>query len=345
MKKLKTYFLLTLLVAQLGMMNTTTLASEIDSSQSYEQATKNQDALDLIDSIGERARALGQENNLYASVMIAQAILESGNGQSDLAKSPNFNLFGTKGSYEQLSVTYYASDVSGKLKQTEFRKYPSHQAAMEDYVTILKNGTAENKNLFKGAHKKEAKSYEEATKALTSTYSTDENYDQKLNSIIESYNLTRFDEVEVKVEEVKEVAPQEEEKEESPVVETNEFVLPVEGYSISSPFGYRGEEHHDGIDLAIAENSPVKAAKNGVVVGTGFDESAGNYVIIQHEDHLFTNYFHLNGIETQVGDTVKAGQLIGLVGSTGHSTGSHLHFGVSTEEWQGYLDPTNYLNF
>lgn len=340
LKKIKKYFVLTLLVGQLGIISTTTLASEIDGNQNKENTLDNQGANHLIDTIGESSRLLGQENDLYASVMIAQAILESGNGQSVLAQSPNYNLFGLRGSYEQESVFYYVSDDLEKLDKIEFRKYTNYQESMVDYVSLLKNGTEENGDLFSGTHKKEAETFEMATAALKRSYSTDELYDQKLNEIIESNNLTRFDQWEVQAFDV-----QEESQEEFILDGSSEFILPVEGYSISSPFGHRGEEHHDGIDLAIAENSPVKAAKNGTVVETGFNSSTGNYVIIQHEDHLFTSYFHLNSINTTSGEVVTGGQLVGLVGSTGNSTGSHLHFGISTEMWQGYLDPTSYLNF
>ncbi|HCM89272.1 MULTISPECIES: peptidoglycan DD-metalloendopeptidase family protein [Vagococcus] len=336
MKKIKKYVVLTLLVGQLGIMGTKTLASELDDNQNQENRWENHEANHLIDTIGERARLLGQENDLYASVMIAQAILESGNGQSVLAQSPNYNLFGLKGSYGQESVFYYVSDDSENPDKIEFRKYSNYQESMADYVSLLNNGTEENGDLFSGAHKKEAETFEMATASLKTSYSTDKLYDQKLNEIIESNNLTRFDQWEIQPLDV---------QEEVVFDSTSTFILPVEGYSISSPFGNRGEEHHDGIDLAMAENSPVKAAKNGTVVDTGFNSSTGNYVIIQHEDNLFTSYFHLNSINTTSGEIVTAGQLIGLVGSTGNSTGSHLHFGVSTEMWQGYLDPASYLNF
>ena len=307
---------------------------------------------EFINEIGEQARKIGQENDLYASVMIAQAILESGSGQSSLSTYPNYNLFGIKGDYKGQSATFYTLEDTGSGSlygiNASFRKYPSVKESLEDYATLMKEGLPSNQDFYKGVTKKEAATYKEATAYLTGRYATDTRYDEKLNALIETYDLTYFDQAVKKGTRVTnenrkidtyEVMNPENKK-------TSVFSLPLDqAYTVTSPFGQRGNEHHDGIDLAIAANTPVYAASDGVVVGTGFDSSAGNYVIIRHANELYTNYFHLNAISVSLNDKVTSGNMIGLVGSTGNSTGSHLHFGISTAMWKNYLDPTAYFEF
>ena len=149
----------------------------------------------FIAVIGEQARELAAENDLYASVMIAQAILESDSGNSGLSQNPNFNLFGIKGSYEDQSVTKYTTedDGTGSLEviAAEFRKYPSFRSSLEDYVALL---TQEKPRFYSGARKSNAATYGEACKYLQGRYATDTAYAAKLAGIIDAYDLTRYDE-------------------------------------------------------------------------------------------------------------------------------------------------------
>mgnify|MGYP000982061011 CR=1 FL=1 len=145
----------------------------------------------FISQIGESARQLGQENDLYASVMIAQAILESGSGQSGLSGDPHYNLFGIKGHYDGQSANMETWEDDGEGNaytiNDSFRSYPSYVESLQDYVTVLKQGH------FAGAWKSNAPTYQDATAALTGVYATDTSYNAKLNYIIEKYDLTRFD--------------------------------------------------------------------------------------------------------------------------------------------------------
>ena len=124
----------------------------------------------FISQIGESARQLGQENDLYASVMIAQAILESGAGQSTVMQTWEDDGNGN---------AYTINDA--------FRSYPSYYESLQDYVAVLKQGH------FAGAWKSNTSSYQDATSALTGVYATDTSYYAKLNHIIETYNLTQYD--------------------------------------------------------------------------------------------------------------------------------------------------------
>lgn len=160
----------------------------------------------FIGTIGETARELADENNLYASVMIAQAILESDKGRSGLASEPNYNLFGMKGSYKDESVTFETleDDGQGNMStiQADFRKYPSYEASMEDYVNLLRNGVSWNEKFYEQAFKSNASSYHDVTRFLTGTYATDSSYEAKLNAIIEQYDLTQYDHPEVKEKQI-----------------------------------------------------------------------------------------------------------------------------------------------
>ncbi|MDU3612774.1 MAG: glycoside hydrolase family 73 protein [Enterococcus avium] len=152
----------------------------------------------FINQIAPSAKTLASANNLYASVMIAQAIVESGWGSSTLSKAPNYNLFGIKGTYNGQSVTMKTQEWSEKEGwywiYAKFRKYPSYKESLGDNVTILKTTSFSSGNYYySGAWKSNTKSYKDATAWLTGRYATAPNYGSTLNSIIQSYNLTQYD--------------------------------------------------------------------------------------------------------------------------------------------------------
>lgn len=152
---------------------------------------------EFIGEIAETARKLGEENDLYASVMIAQAILESNHGQSGLASYPNYNLFGIKGSYRNHSVLLETTedDGTGNLStiRAEFRKYPSYEDSLKDYVHLLRNGVSWDKHYYSNVFKSNTNSYKDATNYLTGSYATDSSYHEKLNQIITQYDLLQYD--------------------------------------------------------------------------------------------------------------------------------------------------------
>jgi murein DD-endopeptidase MepM/ murein hydrolase activator NlpD len=105
------------------------------------------------------------------------------------------------------------------------------------------------------------------------------------------------------------------------------LVWPLRG-TITSGFGRRWGRLHAGIDIADPRGTPIHAAKGGTVVFSGWMGGYGNAIIVNHGGGLATLYGHQSRRVARVGDTVKQGQVIGYVGSTGHSTGNHLHFEV-----------------
>ncbi|NEW07028.1 M23 family metallopeptidase [Paenibacillus sp. SYP-B3998] len=117
---------------------------------------------------------------------------------------------------------------------------------------------------------------------------------------------------------------------------------------VTSTFGYRKDpftyrpSFHSGIDFGAKENDPVFATADGKVVRTGTDRFHGNNIVIEHSKGLRTWYMHLNKILVQTGDLVEKGNTIGLVGSTGRSTGAHLHYEVLKNGES--TNPKPYLN-
>ena len=122
------------------------------------------------------------------------------------------------------------------------------------------------------------------------------------------------------------------------------------GLVVTSPFGPRQDPtgasgtQHDGIDFAGSAGTPIMASKGGTVVAAGFHWSAGNHVVIQHPDGYYSYYMHMvSAPSVGVGSSVSAGQVLGGMGTTGNSTGVHLHFGVSTALWSGFVNPAPLL--
>lgn len=174
-------------------VNEVTIPVESASIHFEKEATTEE----FIARIGEQARSVGQEKDLFASVMIAQAILESGSGGSELSQEPYNNLFGIKGDYEGQFVTFgtQEDDGSGNFYSIEaaFRKYPTVKESLEDYSKLLTDGIDGVPLFYQGTWKSHSESYKNATEALTGTYATDIQYGEKLNSLIETYNLTQYD--------------------------------------------------------------------------------------------------------------------------------------------------------
>ena len=127
------------------------------------------------------------------------------------------------------------------------------------------------------------------------------------------------------------------------------WMLPCNYTKLTSPFGYRdaptagASSYHQGVDLAAPEGTPIYASRAGTVTKATSSSSAGNYVTINHGDGYSSVYMHMTHYVVKAGQSVSQGQLIGYVGSTGISTGNHLHFGIS---YNGtYVNPALYVNF
>lgn len=126
------------------------------------------------------------------------------------------------------------------------------------------------------------------------------------------------------------------------------FAWPAPSYTrISDDYGNRThpilkiQQFHNGIDMAAPGGSPILAAYNGKVIAASYSSSMGNYVMIDHGDSLYTIYMHASKLYVSKGETVIRGEKIAAVGSTGRSTGNHLHFSVRLNG--NYVSPWNYI--
>ena len=126
------------------------------------------------------------------------------------------------------------------------------------------------------------------------------------------------------------------------------WIKPLKSYTLTSPFGMRVHpiskkwKMHEGVDMSAPQGTPIYAAKSGKVTTTSYQAGgAGYYVSINHGDGFSSIYMHMTHYIVKPGDYVAAGQVIGYVGSTGGSTGPHLHFGIAYSG--SYVNPMNYI--
>ncbi len=134
----------------------------------------------------------------------------------------------------------------------------------------------------------------------------------------------------------------------APVYDGGMFKWPCPSYTrISDEYGWRihptlgVRKFHNGMDMAAPGGSPILAAYGGVVVASDYNGTMGNYVMINHGGGLYTIYMHASALYVSAGQTVSMGDKIAAVGTTGRSTGNHLHFGVRLNG--EYVNPSSYL--
>ncbi|MEU1817122.1 peptidoglycan DD-metalloendopeptidase family protein [Streptomyces roseifaciens] len=130
------------------------------------------------------------------------------------------------------------------------------------------------------------------------------------------------------------------------------WVAPLAEYQVGQPFGKAGKmwaAKHSGQDLVVASGTPVMSVHGGTVVkagpnGGGDGPAYGNAIVIKHDDNTYSQYAHLSQVKVSVGQSVSTGQVIGLSGSTGNSSGPHLHFEIrTTPNYGSSVEPVGFL--
>lgn len=135
----------------------------------------------------------------------------------------------------------------------------------------------------------------------------------------------------------------------TPPATSGGWSAPVAGMNITSGFGGREDptgisgSFHDGIDFGGASGTPIMAARSGEVVSANYGGMAGNHVVIKHDNGYYSYYLHMSSLSVAAGQSVSAGQTLGGMGTTGNSTGVHLHFSISTSLWGGFVNPAPFL--
>lgn len=275
------------------------------------------------------------ETGYPASVTIAQIIQESGYGQygpggkdgeglSYLAYQ-YCNLFGIKGkgTIGSALMNTFEMTSGGQSYATKagFRAYNTYTECIEDRCKLLDEVYSDLTENVTDANTFAVR--------VGSRWATDVNYSRSLIKTMEKYDLYRLDEMTL--------------TDFDKLI--GRFADPCPGATVSSTYGYRTFDHsfHKGLDLGTGtENIPTYAADAGTVIFAGDAGTAGNMVVIDHGDGLVTKYMHHFEVFVEEGQEVEKGQQIGLSGTTGYSTGNHLHFQV--EENGKAVDPMKYLS-
>ena len=133
-----------------------------------------------------------------------------------------------------------------------------------------------------------------------------------------------------------------------PATAANGFTLPVSGATIGTAYHTAGSMwssgYHTGVDFVVPTGTPVKAVGAGTVVSAGWGGAYGNQVVIKLNDGYYAQYAHLSQLSVSAGQSVTAGQQLGLSGATGNVTGPHLHFEIrTTPDYGSDVDPVAYL--
>jgi len=122
------------------------------------------------------------------------------------------------------------------------------------------------------------------------------------------------------------------------------WVNPLPEGTVTSCFGQRWGRLHAGVDIAAPSGTPIRAVGAGVVVSAGPADGYGIAVLIDHGNGYLTLYGHMSAVTVTAGQKVKAGDQIGREGSTGHSTGPHLHFEVHKGTYKNPIEPTRWMH-
>lgn len=146
------------------------------------KAVSEKTKTDFIEKVSKDIQAVSEKEGLYSSLMIAQAMMATNSGQSYLASADMNNLMGLKGSYKGQSALLNSSE--GKQ---EYKVYGSVKEGFQDYVDLM------NKDIYKASLKKNASTVKDAVKAVSEHYATDKDYASKLNNLIDTYDLQKFD--------------------------------------------------------------------------------------------------------------------------------------------------------
>lgn len=333
-------------------------------------ASKNQQyAEQYAEYAMEQMRLYG----IPASVTLAQGMLESANGQSTLAQNGN-NHFGIKATQSWLDAGGRYSLHTDDKPNEKFCNYDSVADSYTHHSQFLKNNSR-----YAACFRLQADDYKGWAQGLDRAgYATSGTYAPNLISIIERNNLQKYDQMVMEEMRAKGQTPgqgqgatqappvgrgQGNTSAQSAATQSTDYSFPLkrdEFLFITSPFGMRQDpmnpsqqQMHKGIDIRCDNEALLATENNGkvVAVNNNANTAGGKSVTIEFEREDGTktqvSYLHMNSIAVKVGDTVNAGQQIGVSGNTGtRTTGPHLHFGVvqiGEDSTKRDIDPAAYL--
>ena len=266
-----------------------------------------------------------------------------------------------RGNSLYLELLFESASIGEMLNKAEYiemlsaydRKMLDQYVAQAEYVALCKEGLEEEKEVLDEAKKsveaEEASlnelisAKEQEIKAVSSDIRNKEAAIAEYEASIAAENETIAALEKAVAEERAKLAEEQKRKYDGGI-----FTWPAPSYTrISDEYGNRMhptlgvQKFHNGIDMAAPGGSPILAAYDGKVVAAAYSGSMGNYIMIDHGDSLYTIYMHASALYVSKGAEVHKGDKIAAVGSTGRSTGNHLHFSVRVNG--NYVNPRNYL--
>lgn len=299
-----------------------------------------------IEQYAEYAIEQQRKYGIPASVILAQGILESANGKSQLSRECN-NHFGVKASASWIANGGEFGVYTDDKPNEKFCKYSSVADSYEHHSQFLKDNKRYSECFTHGAtdYKAWCHSLQKAG------YASSNQYAESMISVIDKMGLAKYDQI---AEERGAIKTADTKVDYSFPVKRNEFLL------VTSTFGMRNDplkptekQNHKGIDIGCRNDAVLATENNGKVVATinNTETAGGKCVMVEYgrDDgtKYLTSYYHLSEISVKVGDIVNAADKIGVSGNTGwRTTGEHLHFGVKHISADGVtrdIDPVAYL--
>lgn len=349
---------------QSGLTNVKELKKELEASKAdlaNYVAELDANLSDIQEKINELKTLIEEkEGQIARKTEELEEALEVQQAQYEAMKS-RIKFMYEKGDMLYLEFVFVADSFGEMLNKADYiemlssydRKMLDEYVAYAEYVALCKEGLEEEKGVLDEA--KTAVEEEEA--ALNELIATKEQEMYKMTSDIQSKEAAiREYEAEIASQNetiaALEAAVAEERKklaeEQGRKYDGGIFTWPAPSYKrISDEYGYRThpilgvQQFHNGLDMAAPGGSPILAAYDGKVVAAAYSSSMGNYIMIDHGDNLYTIYMHASALYVSKGAEVSKGDKIAAVGSTGRSTGNHLHFSVRLNG--NYVSPWNYL--
>lgn len=339
--------------------NTESYVKELDSNL----LSLNQELTDLADRIKNKEEKIKKTNEELQKAKNIE-------NQQYEAMKKRIKYMYEKGDESYLELLLQSRSMSELLNRAEYiSKISAYDRHMLDQYVEIKEGIAseeaklekERKELLN--FKEQTNARQQSVKKLMNEKSTElKKYESQINvkeaeaseyekDIKAQENKIKQIEAEIKrkEEEARKKAEEEGKTYNTVSIGNIKFIWPCPSSSrVTSGFGGRSSPtegastNHQGIDIGASSGSNIVAAADGTVTISTYSYSAGNYIMLNHGGGVSTVYMHCSQLLVSVGDTVKQGQVIGKVGSTGYSTGSHLHFGVRLNG--SYVNPAKYVS-
>lgn len=333
--------------------NMSEISAELDTINQY--ITKKEQ--DIAFTRGELNKATQQQSDQYASTKLRiKFMYEKG-------KTSFIDLILTSKNWAELlnraeyisQITQYDRkklDEYAKIRQKVIDTETQLNVEQAELLSMKDEATAKQQNIQKllDAKNQELANYNKKLKAEQAKADAAKSQIDDLQAEIKKQeaNISAMEkEIERKEAEARKKAESEGKSYQSRTLQGG-LIWPCPSSSrITSTFGSResptegASSNHKGIDIGASSGAKVIAAASGQVVIATYSASAGNYVMISHGSSVYTVYMHLSSIAVSEGQEVPQGQTIGAVGSTGYSTGPHLHFGVRKNG--NYVDPMSYV--